>query len=163
MKSAGDDVQGMFSNDIVGASQAFDGTRPDPFTVRLFVETIPTAVTANQIALMQATGGENDGMTHQLARFVTSVAHPRHVQGQRAVRRARRGPDRAPQPGRLPGGDEQLDRYPGGDGTRLARCRVLSSNRAARSTASAAASCAGPTRPATSRLSSVMTEMTATA
>ena len=47
MKAAGDDVQGMFSNDIVGASQAFDGTRPDPFTVRLFVETIPTAVTAN--------------------------------------------------------------------------------------------------------------------
>ena len=74
MKAAGDDVQGMFSNDIVGASQAFDGTRPDPFTVRLFVETIPTAVTANQIALMQATGGENDGVTHQLARFVTSVA-----------------------------------------------------------------------------------------
>src|ERR1700730_11971178 len=74
MKAAGDDVQGMFSNDIVGASQAFDGTRPDPFTVRLFVETIPTAVTANQIALMQATGGENDGMTHQLARFVKSVA-----------------------------------------------------------------------------------------
>jgi hypothetical protein len=28
MNAAGDDVQGMFSNDIVGASQAFDGTRP---------------------------------------------------------------------------------------------------------------------------------------
>jgi len=38
------------------------------------VETIPTAVTSNQIAIMQATGGENDGVTHQLARFVTSVA-----------------------------------------------------------------------------------------
>ena len=74
MKAAGDDVQGMFSNDIVGASQAFDGTRPDPFTVRLFVETIPTAVTANQIAILQATGGENDGATHQLARFVTAAA-----------------------------------------------------------------------------------------
>ena len=74
MRAADDDVQGMFSNDIVGASQAFDGTRPDPFTVRLFVETIPTAVTANQIAILQATGGENDGVTHQLARFVTSVA-----------------------------------------------------------------------------------------
>jgi hypothetical protein len=74
MKAAGNDVQGMFSNDIVGASQAFDGTRPDPFTVRLFVEGIPTAVTSNQIAIMQATGGENDGVTHQLARFVTSVA-----------------------------------------------------------------------------------------
>ena len=45
MKAAGNDVQGMFSNDIVGASQACDGTRPDPHTVRLFVEGIPTAVT----------------------------------------------------------------------------------------------------------------------
>lgn len=74
MKAAGADVQGMFSNDIVGASQAFDGTRPDPFTVRLFVETIPTAVTAEQISLMQSVGGENDGATHQLARFVTDAA-----------------------------------------------------------------------------------------
>src|SRR6202043_1344319 len=73
-KAAGDAGEGIFSNDIGGASQAFDGTRPDPFTVRLFVETIPTAVTANQIAIMKATGGENDGMTHQLARFVKSVA-----------------------------------------------------------------------------------------
>ena len=46
MAAAGNDVQGMFSNDIVGASQAFDGTKPDPRTVRLFVEGIPTAVTA---------------------------------------------------------------------------------------------------------------------
>ncbi len=74
MKAAGDDVQGMFSNDIVGASQAWDGTRPDPHTVRLFVEGIPTAVTPAQIALMQSVGGENDGATHQLARFVTDVA-----------------------------------------------------------------------------------------
>jgi len=74
MAAAGNDVQGMFSNDIVGASQAFDGTRPDPFTVRLFVEGIPTAATSTEISIMQATGGENDGVTHQLARFVTSVA-----------------------------------------------------------------------------------------
>jgi Zn-dependent M28 family amino/carboxypeptidase len=74
MKAAGQDVQGMFSNDIVGASQAWDGTRPDPHTVRLFVEGIPTAVTPAQISILQATGGENDGVTHQLARFVTDVA-----------------------------------------------------------------------------------------
>src|SRR5215831_14192310 len=74
MKAAGADVQGMFSNDIVGASRAFDGTRPDPFTLRLFLEGIPTAVTAAQISLMQSVGGENDGATHQLARFVTDVA-----------------------------------------------------------------------------------------
>jgi hypothetical protein len=74
MKAAGADVQGMFSNDIVGASQAWDGTRPDPHTIRLFVEGIPTAVTPAQISIMQATGGEVDGATHQLARFVTAVA-----------------------------------------------------------------------------------------
>jgi hypothetical protein len=74
MAAAGNDVQGMFSNDIVGASQAWDGTRPDPHTVRLFVEGIPTAVTQAQIAIMQSVGGENDGVTHQLARFVTDVA-----------------------------------------------------------------------------------------
>ena len=74
MKAAGADVQGMFSNDIVGASQGWDGTKPDPRTLRLFVEGIPTAATPAQIALMQSVGGENDGATHQLARFVTDVA-----------------------------------------------------------------------------------------
>jgi Peptidase family M28 len=80
MKAAGADVQGMFSNDIVGASQGWDGTKPDPRTVRLFVEGIPTAVTAGQIAVMQSVGGENDGATHQLARFVQDVA-PRELTG----------------------------------------------------------------------------------
>src|SRR5215468_3389206 len=74
MAAAGNDVQGMFSNDIIGTGDAHDGTKPDPFTVRLFVEGIPTNVTSNQVALMQAVGGENDGVSHQLGRFVQSVA-----------------------------------------------------------------------------------------
>lgn len=74
MASAGNDVQGMFSNDIIGASQAFDDTKPDPFTVRMFLEGVPTNVTSNQIALLQAVGGENDGLSRQLGRFVNSVA-----------------------------------------------------------------------------------------
>jgi hypothetical protein len=76
MAAAGNDVQGMFSNDIVGASQAFDGTRPDPFTVRLFLEGIPTAATAEEISLMQSVGGENDGLSRQLGRYVLDVAPP---------------------------------------------------------------------------------------
>ncbi len=76
MKAAGNDVQGMFSNDIVGASQAFDGTKPDPHTLRLFSEGIPTAVTNNQIAIMQSVGGENDSASRQLTRFVEEVATP---------------------------------------------------------------------------------------
>jgi len=74
MKAAGNDVQGMFSNDIIGASQAFDGTKPDPFTVRMFLEGVPTNVTSSQIALLQSVGGENDGLSRQLGRFVNSVA-----------------------------------------------------------------------------------------
>jgi hypothetical protein len=74
MQAAGNDVQGMFSNDIVGASQAWDGTKPDPFTLRLFVEGVPTAATANQISLMQLVGGENDGASRQLGRFVREAA-----------------------------------------------------------------------------------------
>jgi hypothetical protein len=74
MKAAGTDVQAMFSNDIVGASNAFDGTRPDPHTLRLFVEGVPTSETAAQAAVRQSVGGENDGPSRQLGRFVQSVA-----------------------------------------------------------------------------------------
>ena len=74
MAADGADVQGMFSNDIVGASQAFDGSKPDPFTVRLFVEGVPTAATSSDIATMQSVGGENDGLSRQLGRFVAEAA-----------------------------------------------------------------------------------------
>jgi Zn-dependent M28 family amino/carboxypeptidase len=79
LKSAGVDVQGMFSNDIVGASNAWDGTRPDPGTLRLFVEGVPTSETAAQAATRRSIGGEDDGPSRQLARFVRSVAHGDHV------------------------------------------------------------------------------------
>jgi hypothetical protein len=42
--------------------------------VRLFVEGIPTNVTSSQIGIMQAVGGENDGVARQLGRFVQEVA-----------------------------------------------------------------------------------------
>ncbi|KAB2352570.1 M28 family metallopeptidase [Actinomadura rudentiformis] len=74
MKESGADVQGMVSNDIVGASRAWDGTRPDPHTVRLFVEGVPTTETPAEASIRQSIGGENDGPSRQLARFVQSVA-----------------------------------------------------------------------------------------
>ena len=74
MKAAGADIQAMFSNDIVGASSAFDGTKPDPHTLRLFIEGVPTSETAQQTAIREAVGGENDGPSRQLGRFVSSVA-----------------------------------------------------------------------------------------
>jgi hypothetical protein len=74
LKAAKTDIQAAFSNDIIGASSAFDGTPPDPHTVRMFVEGVPTAETAQQTAIRQAVGGENDGPSRQLARFAVSVA-----------------------------------------------------------------------------------------
>jgi hypothetical protein len=73
-KAAGADVQAMFSNDIVGTGDAHDGTPPDNRTVRLFVEGVPTSETPAQASVRQSIGGENDGPSRQLGRFVRDVA-----------------------------------------------------------------------------------------
>ncbi|WP_207394052.1 M28 family metallopeptidase [Actinomadura formosensis] len=75
-RSAGADVQAMFTNDIVGSSTADDGTR-DPRSVRLFAEGVPTAETPDEASTRRAVGGENDSPARQLARFVSSVADNR--------------------------------------------------------------------------------------
>ncbi|MFJ2262566.1 M20/M25/M40 family metallo-hydrolase [Streptomyces sp. NPDC087844] len=72
-KAAGTDVQGMFTNDIVGASRADDGTR-NRYTIRLFAEGVPTAETPEQAATRRSVGGENDSPSRQLARFVRDTA-----------------------------------------------------------------------------------------
>ncbi|MBQ0895686.1 M20/M25/M40 family metallo-hydrolase [Micromonospora sp. U56] len=73
LKAAGVDVQGMFSNDIIGSSTADDGTR-DPRAVRLFAEGVPTAETPAEASTRQSVGGENDSPSRQLARFASDVA-----------------------------------------------------------------------------------------
>ncbi|HEY4315199.1 MAG TPA: M20/M25/M40 family metallo-hydrolase [Actinomycetes bacterium] len=72
MKDQGADVQGMFTNDIVGSSTADDGTR-DPRTLRLFAEGVPTSETPAQASVRQSVGGESDSPARQLARFVREV------------------------------------------------------------------------------------------
>jgi len=73
-KNAGADIQAMFSNDIVGTGDAHDGTAADPHTVRLFVEGVPTSETPDQASVRKSVGGENDGPSRQLGRFVAEVA-----------------------------------------------------------------------------------------
>ena len=66
-------IAGMFTNDIIGSSRADDG-RVDNTHVRLFAEGVPPAreTTAELRTLLQ-TGGENDGPTRQLARYIKEV------------------------------------------------------------------------------------------
>ncbi|GAB2957206.1 M20/M25/M40 family metallo-hydrolase [Streptomyces pseudoechinosporeus] len=72
-RSADADVQGMFTNDIVGSPTADDGTK-DRYTIRLFAEGVPSSETSEQAATRRSVGGENDSATRQLARFVRDTA-----------------------------------------------------------------------------------------
>lgn len=72
-QDAGADIQGMFTDDIVGSSTADDGTK-DPFSVRLFTEGVPTDETTAEANTRRSVGGENDSPARQLGRFVTEVA-----------------------------------------------------------------------------------------
>nr|WP_221378081.1 M28 family metallopeptidase [Actinoplanes polyasparticus] len=72
-KDQGADIQAMFSNDIVGTGDAHDGTRPANRSVRLFVEGVPTSETAAEATTRKSVGGENDGPSRQLGRFVADL------------------------------------------------------------------------------------------
>jgi hypothetical protein len=72
-RAAGADVQGMFTNDIVGSATADDGTR-DPHAIRLFSEGVPTTETPTQTTVRQAVGSEADSPSRQLARYASNVA-----------------------------------------------------------------------------------------
>ncbi len=75
LKAAGADVQGMFTNDIVGSSRGDDGSR-DRTSVRLFAQGPPPSEDPARHALRLTLGGENDSPARALARFVTEVAGP---------------------------------------------------------------------------------------
>ena len=63
-------IAGMFTNDIIGSSQAEDG-RVDGTQVRLFAEGIPaTREMTDAVRGLVGTGGENDSPSRQLARHV---------------------------------------------------------------------------------------------
>ena len=59
------DIEAMFTNDIVG-----NGTT----TLRVFSEGVPTNEAADDTTIRHSVGGENDGVSRQLARYITEVA-----------------------------------------------------------------------------------------
>jgi hypothetical protein len=71
-------VEGMFTNDIVGSSVGGTGIK-DPFSVRLFAEGVPTDETASEANTRRSVGGENDSPARQMARFVKEVGENSHT------------------------------------------------------------------------------------
>ncbi len=67
------DIEGMFTNDIIGNSLGGNGVR-DTRTVRVFSEGVPSSETPAEADIRRGIGGENDSASRQLARFIKETA-----------------------------------------------------------------------------------------
>ncbi|MDQ3584747.1 MAG: M28 family metallopeptidase [Acidobacteriota bacterium] len=65
-------IEGMFTNDIVGNTLGGNGVR-DRRSVRVFSEGVPSTETPEEAAVRRGTGGENDSPSRQLARYIEAV------------------------------------------------------------------------------------------
>ncbi|MDT7543027.1 MAG: hypothetical protein QOE33_2931 [Acidobacteriota bacterium] len=68
-KKAGMDIEGMFTNDIIGSSHGGNGVH-DARTVRVFSEGVPSNESEEEARTRRSVGGENDSQSRQLARFI---------------------------------------------------------------------------------------------
>lgn len=73
-KAVGWDIEGVLNNDIVGGDRTPGDTLQDARVVRIFSEGIPSTATDEELKRIRALGGENDGPSRQLARYVADVA-----------------------------------------------------------------------------------------
>ncbi len=73
-KAQGWDLEAVLNNDIVGGDRTPRDTSQEPRVVRVFSEGIPSTADEKQLKMIRALGGESDGPSRQLARYVASVA-----------------------------------------------------------------------------------------
>jgi hypothetical protein len=67
------DIEGMFTNDIIGNTLGGNGVR-DRRTLRVFSEGVPSNETPQEANVRRGVGGENDSSSRQLARFIKEAA-----------------------------------------------------------------------------------------
>ncbi len=72
-KAEGRNIEAMVTDDIVGNTRGGNGVR-DNRRLRVFSEGVPAAETEAQARVRRAVGGENDGPSRQLARYLKEVA-----------------------------------------------------------------------------------------
>jgi hypothetical protein len=99
LAAAGDDVQGALNLDTIG-NPFGDNQAYQPNVIRVFSDGVPTSATPSQLALLQATGGENDSVSRQLARYIQETGENKftNMNVQLVFRRDRllRGGDQIP-------------------------------------------------------------------
>ena len=72
-------MEGNLNNDIVGNTSGGDGVRGDDRTIRVFSDGVPpTEFDSARIRTRRTTGGDVDGVSRQLARYVQMIAR-RHL------------------------------------------------------------------------------------
>jgi hypothetical protein len=74
VKAVGWNLEAVLNNDIVGGDRTPGDTLRDPRVVRVFSEGIPSTADEKQLKIIRALGGESDGPSRQLARYVAAVA-----------------------------------------------------------------------------------------
>ena len=72
-KNASVNVEGMFTNHIIGSSTGDNGTK-DANTIRLFAQGSPTTESLARASTRATIGGDSDSPTRELARFVAGVS-----------------------------------------------------------------------------------------
>jgi Peptidase family M28 len=72
-KTRGLNVAAMFTNDIVGNTLGGNGVK-DNARIRVFSEGVPSTETEAEARIRQSSGGENDGPSRQLARYIKEAA-----------------------------------------------------------------------------------------
>ncbi len=82
-KTANMPIQAMLDNDIIGSSMGQNGEHDDS-SVRVFSEGIPSNETEAQARVRRSVGGENDGPSRQLARFIQATGE-QYVKGMKVT------------------------------------------------------------------------------
>jgi len=73
-KAVGWDIEAVLNNDIVGGDHTPGDTAQNPHIVRVFSEGIPSTASDNEVRRIRSLGGESDGPSRQLARYVAEIA-----------------------------------------------------------------------------------------
>ena len=73
-KAVGWDIEAVLNNDIVGGDRTPGDTGQNPHIVRVFSEAIPSTASDDELRRIRSLGGESDGPSRQLARYVADVA-----------------------------------------------------------------------------------------